>query len=114
MNRRTITALLAVALALPLAGCWKEQQAALQVCNAQIPYQGRWAPWSSAITPMVTCMGKAGYVRDFNNRFCMSQAVPRRSAYCYRPKGFFPALGYRIQMLGNHGPKAPVTDINKP
>jgi hypothetical protein len=114
MKARFITALLTVALALPLVGCWKEQQAALQVCNAQIPYQGRYTPWSRAITPMVKCMDKAGYVRDFHNRFCTVEAVPRRSAYCYRPKGFFPSLGYRIQMLGNRGPKAPITDIDKP
>jgi hypothetical protein len=93
-----------IALSLLLTGCWKEQQQAMASCSAKIPFATRYPASSTVKTPVVLCMEAAGYVRDFDNNYCRVEAVSRRSPYCYRPEGFFPALGYRIEMLGKSGP----------
>jgi hypothetical protein len=107
MGSRFITALLVAALTLPLGGCWKEQQQAMAACQAQIPYQGKFPAVTNVVTPIVTCMDKAGYVRDYEGQYCVGRAVPRRDAYCYRPKGFFAALGHRLEMTYRGGPTPP-------
>src|ERR1700753_2779882 len=100
-----------IALSLLLTGCWKEQQHAMASCSAKNPFATGYPASSTVKTPVVLCMEAAGYSRDFNNDYCRVEALPRRSPYFYRPSGFLPALGYRIEMLGHAGPKPPMTDI---
>lgn len=56
---------------------------------------------------MTRCMAKAGYVISYSGEYCMTQAVPRRSAYCYVPKGYLAGIGFDLEMLFQPGPKAP-------
>ena len=112
MNNRIVATLLSMALALPASGCWKEQQQAMKVCQAQIPYQGKFPPVTRTKTPIVMCMEKAGYVRDFHNSRCTGTAVPRRNEACYRPRGFFAALGFRIEMFSKPPAPPPATNIH--
>jgi hypothetical protein len=103
-----------IALSLLLTGCLKEQRQAMASCSAKVPFATGYPAASTVKTPVVLCMKAAGYLRDFNNDYCRVEALPRRSPFCYRPKGFFLALGYRIEMLGHPGPKPPMTDIDHP
>jgi hypothetical protein len=109
MWNRAITALLVVVLSIPAAGCWKEQQQAMNACRARIPYLGKFPPVTDIKTPIVLCMEKAGYVRDFHSSRCQVAPLARRNEYCYRPRGFFAALGYRLEMLNQPTPKPPET-----
>ncbi len=105
MNRK-YHALLIVALALPLAGCWKEQQQVFAKCNAAIPYTGKDPPLARIETPLTRRMENAGYNIDYDAPHCVGAALPRRSPYCYSPKGFFAGIGYRMEMFNVSGPKA--------
>jgi hypothetical protein len=111
MSGRRIRALLFVALALPLAGCWKEQQQAFGKCIAASPFQPKriYAPYQNVQTPMTHCMDAQGYVPAYDNTYCAYVPVPRRSPYCYAPKGFLPKIGFDLEMMMTPGPKPPVT-----
>ncbi|HEX4293081.1 MAG TPA: hypothetical protein VHZ29_03010 [Rhizomicrobium sp.] len=109
MQNRAVIALVVVVLSIPAAGCWKDQQQAMNACRVKIPYQGKFPSITDVKTPIVLCMENAGYLRDFHNSRCLVTAIARRSEHCYRPKGFFAALGYRLEMLNQPTPTPPET-----
>ena len=104
-------ALLFVVLCLPLAGCWQEQQQALERCSAAIPYRGRYTPLAHVETPMTRCMYQAGYLIDYSSARCANVPVPRRSPYCYAPIGIIAGGGFALEMLFHPGPKPPQTNF---
>jgi hypothetical protein len=106
---RTAKAVLIVALSLPLTGCWKEQQQAMNACATSIPFSSKYPPRAHVETPVTRCMDQKDYTIAYENTYCLSVGLPRRSAYCYTPKGAFQNLGFQIEMLFQPGPKPPGT-----
>jgi hypothetical protein len=100
-------ALVLAILALPLGGCWKDQQKALSACIGTHPYHARLPALAHVETRLTRCMDNLGYRIAYDSRSCANAAVPRRNAYCYAPKGWLAGLGFQIEMLFRPRPKPP-------
>jgi hypothetical protein len=108
---RKYRVLLLVALALPLAGCWKEQQQALNYCATHIRYNSKYPPLAHIQTPMTHCMDAQGYDIAYDNAHCSEVGIPRRSPYCYTPKGSLAGIGFTLEMLYQPGPTPPIKSV---
>jgi hypothetical protein len=104
-------ALLIAVLAASLAGCWKEQQQELNYCATHIRYNSKYPPLAHIATPMTLCMDKAGYQVAYDNPYCPTIAIPRRSPYCYVPKGSLAGIGFKLEMIYQPGPTPPTRPV---
>jgi hypothetical protein len=95
--------LLPILLFLPLAGCFSDQKAQLNACEAAAPRTGAGQPFRAT----QTCMDKAGYrfIGWDDGVVCSMAAVIKgqsladgTDALCFEPKNWFALKIYRIEV----------------
>jgi hypothetical protein len=93
-----------VLLALPLAGCFDDQKAALAKCklDARRTYPSeKWLDIGPAASYIETCMQAAGYDVDHQQKRCklnMAAYDLPTNALCYRPAGRISNVIYEVEM----------------